>query len=70
MNFLWGWLKKPWDKVENEEIDRMYEEWRKETDPYSARDAEPESVSWEDATEDLGEMPESAQPDMEMELEP
>ena len=48
----------------------MHEEWRRETAPYSARDAEPESVSWKDATEGLGEMPESAQPDMEMELDP
>lgn len=50
-------VKEAMNKVEDEEIDRMYQEWLRETDPYSARDAEPEPVSWEDATEDLGEIP-------------
>ena len=46
------------DDVESEVVDRMYEQWRRETDPYSDRDAELEPVSWEDATEDLGNFPE------------
>ena len=50
-------VKEAMNKVEDEEIDRMYEEWRRETDSYSAHDAEPAPVSWDDATEDLGEMP-------------
>lgn len=55
------------DTVEDEEIDRMYEEWRRETDPYTSRDAEP--VSWHEATEDLDGFPElKDSPDMEMEL--
>ncbi len=51
-------VKEAMGKVEDEEIDRMYEEWRRETDPYSDRDAELEPVSWDDATEDLGDFPE------------
>lgn len=43
------------DTVEAEEIDRMYDEWRRETDPYTGRDAEP--VSWADAADGLDEMP-------------
>lgn len=43
------------DKVEGEEVDRMYEEWRRETEPYTIRQGE--VVSWEDAAEGLGEMP-------------
>jgi hypothetical protein len=43
------------DTVEAEQIDRMYDEWRSETDPYTVRDAEP--VSWEEAAESLDEMP-------------
>lgn len=55
------------DTVEAEEIDRMYDEWRRETDPYTGRDAEP--VSWEEVTEDLSGFPElKDNPDMEMEL--
>ena len=58
------------DKVEGEEVDRMYEEWRRETEPYATREAELDPVSWEDATEDLGDFPElAANHDMEMELE-
>ncbi len=59
-------VKEAMGKVENEEIDRMYEEWRRETDPYSDRDGEPEPVSWEDAAEDLGEMP---YPELSQEME-
>jgi hypothetical protein len=55
------------DTVETEEIDRMYDEWRRETDPHTNRDYEP--VSWEDATEDLDRFPELADHrDMEMEM--
>lgn len=55
------------DTVETEEIDRMYEQWRRETDPYTNQDYD--AVSWEDATEDLDTFPELADNrDMEMEL--
>jgi hypothetical protein len=58
------------DEVESEEVDKIYEEWRRETEPYATRDAEPEPVSWEDATEDLGDFPElEDNHDREMELE-
>jgi len=57
------------DKVEGEEVDKIYEEWRRETDPYATREAEPEPVSWDDATEDLSGFPElEDNPDMEMEM--
>lgn len=56
------------DKIEGEEVDRMYEEWRRETEPYTIREGE--VVSWEDAAEDLGNFPELvANHDREMELE-
>lgn len=55
------------DTVETEEIDRMYDEWRRETDPYTNRDYEP--TSWEEVTEDLSGFPElKDNSDMEMEL--
>lgn len=54
------------DTVEAEEIDRMYEQWRRDTDPYTDLDTEP--VSWDDATEDLDRFPElKDNHDMEME---
>lgn len=43
------------DTVETEELDRMYEEWRRETDPYTIRDGE--VVSWADAAEGLDDIP-------------
>jgi hypothetical protein len=43
------------DEVEGEEVDRMYTEWLRETEPYATREGE--VVSWEDAAEGLGEMP-------------
>lgn len=43
------------DKVEGEEVDKMHEEWLRETEPYAIRQGE--VVSWEDAAEGLGEMP-------------
>lgn len=61
-------VKEAMNKVEDEEIDRMYEEWRRETDPYSDRDAELEPVSWDDATKDLGDFPE-LEDSREMEME-
>ena len=57
------------DEVEGEEVDKIYEEWRRETDPYATREAELDPVSWEDATEDLGDFPElEDNHDMEMEM--
>jgi hypothetical protein len=44
------------DKVEEEDIDSMYQGWLRDTDPYASYDAE--SVSWEEATEDLSNTPE------------
>jgi hypothetical protein len=41
------------DKVEGEEIDKMHAEWLRDTDPYH----EAAETSWEEATEDLGEIP-------------
>ena len=58
------------DEVEGEEVDKIYEEWRRETEPYATREAELDTVSWEDATEDLGDFPElEDNHDREMELE-
>jgi len=54
--------------VEHEEIDRMYEDWQRETEPYTVREGE--VVSWEDAAEGLGETPELSRPSPEMEVEP
>lgn len=57
------------DEVEGEEVDKIYEEWRRETEPYATREAELDPVSWEDATEDLGDFPElKDNHDMEMEM--
>ena len=58
------------DEVESEEVDKIYEEWRRETEPYATREAELDPISWEDATEDLGDFPElEDNHDREMELE-
>ena len=32
------------DEVESEEVDKIYEEWRRETEPYAIREGE--VVSW------------------------
>lgn len=48
-------IKKIIDRVEGEEVDKMHEEWLRETDPYAIREGE--VVSWEDAAEDLSEIP-------------
>ena len=56
------------DDVETEVVDRMYEQWRRETDPYASHDADLEPVSWENAAEDLSGFPElKDNHDMEME---
>lgn len=55
------------DTVEAEEIDRMYDEWRRDTDPYTYQEGE--VVSWEDAAEGLDRFPElKDNHDMEMEM--
>lgn len=46
------------DDVESEIVDRMYDQWRMETDPYASHDADLELVSWDDAAEDLTGFPE------------
>ena len=57
------------DEVEGEEVDKIYEEWRRETEPYATREAELDPISWEDATEDLGDFPElEDNQDREMEM--
>ncbi len=54
------------DKVEGEEVDKMHGEWLRETEPYTLREGE--VVSWDDAAEGLGEMP-NPQLSRESELE-
>lgn len=53
------------DDVETEVVDKMYEQWRSETEPgYESL----EPTSWEDAAEDLDGFPElKDNHDMEME---
>lgn len=43
------------DQVEGEEVDKMHDEWLRETESYTTRQGE--VVSWEDAAEGLGELP-------------
>ncbi len=51
----------------SETVDRMYEQWRRETEP-GHESLEP--TSWDDATEDLGGFPElKDNHDREMELQ-
>lgn len=59
------------DEVEGEEVDKIYEEWRRETEPYATREAEAvQPTSWEEATKDLGDVPHREQSqDREMEME-
>ena len=54
------------DDVETEVVDRMYEQWREETEP-GHESLEP--TSWEEAAEDLDGFPElKDNHDMEMEM--
>ena len=54
--------------VEHEEVDRMYEDCQRETEPYTVREGE--VVSWEDAAEGLREVSPPPQPIADMECEP
>lgn len=64
--FTAAMVREAMDKVEEEDIDSMYHDWLRETDPYASHDAE--LTSWEEATDDLGDFPElQDKHDMEME---
>jgi len=59
-------IKDAMDKVEDEEIDSMYQDWLKYHEPGN-EPAYP--TSWEEATEDLSDFPELKDShDMEMEI--
>ena len=63
-------IKEVIDKVENEEVDKMHEAWLRDDEPDARHEAEPEPVSWEDATEDLDDLPQRGDNhDLEIELE-
>jgi len=62
--FSAGMIKEAMDKVEDEEIDSLYQDWLKYHEPGSEA-AYP--TSWEEATEDLSDFPElKDSQDMEM----
>lgn len=64
--FSAGMIKEAMDKVEDEEIDNMYQDWLKYNEPGSEA-AYP--TSWEEVTEDLEGFPElKDNSDMEIEL--
>ena len=56
------------DKVEDEEVDKMYEAGLRNNEPAASREAEPEPVSWDEATQDLVEIPQR-EPSRETEME-